>query len=298
MLNTNSNTLLKKKLFLCLVIIILTIKQIVNINYSYADTYLYLTVQIILILVNKTSIIRYLTLIIFELILIVLFKFSYINSNIFFPISFVLTIIGVINFLKPKNINQYLNQPIQLYLHHVSITTILLLITHSLLNIHIHALNHLNYLLEFVLILLQSYIIIYSILTLVNYLRKNLAQKLSIDFIKQNPYSETTNKILLFFEENKQDYLDPNFSINTLSEKTKIPIYDISRKINSELNTNYYTMIAFYRIQHAKELLIKEPNYKIEAISDECGFNSRGTFTKYFKQFVKCTPSEFRNQNE
>ncbi|MEK6510105.1 helix-turn-helix domain-containing protein [Myroides sp. C4067] len=295
MINSNNNTLLKKKLFLCLIITLLIIKQIINIMYSHTDIYLYIIVQIILILINRTSIRLYLSLITLETICIFLFKNNLITNNIYYTLSYILTLLGIFQFLKPNNINQYLHQPIHLYLNHISITTIILLTTHFLLNIYVQSLKHLNYLLEFVQLIIQSYILLYSILTLINYLKHNIAKKLSISFLKEHKYSESTLVILDYFENNKTRFLSVDFTINTLSTEVKIPVHEISKKINNELNTNYYTMIAFYRIQHAKQLIQLEPNYKIEAIAEECGFNSRGTFTKYFKLFVKCTPTEYKN---
>ncbi|WP_235280444.1 helix-turn-helix domain-containing protein [Myroides profundi] len=207
-----------------------------------------------------------------------MFKNNLITNNIYYTLSYILTLLGIFQFLKPNNINQYLHQPIHLYLNHISITTIILLTTHFLLNIYVQSLKHLNYL-----------------LTLINYLKHNIAKKLSISFLKEHKYSESTLVILDYFENNKTRFLSVDFTINTLSTEVKIPVHEISKKINNELNTNYYTMIAFYRIQHAKQLIQLEPNYKIEAIAEECGFNSRGTFTKYFKLFVKCTPTEYKN---
>ncbi|WP_025124209.1 helix-turn-helix domain-containing protein [Myroides odoratimimus] len=57
----------------------------------------------------------------------------------------------------------------------------------------------------------------------------------------------------------------------------------------------FFTLTTTCILGSERKLIQLEPNYKIEAIAEECGFNSRGTFTKYFKLFVKCTPTEYKN---
>ncbi len=297
MLNTKANTSLKKKLFLCLIILLIGIKLSINMKYSYADVYFYLIVQLILILINISSYRFYFLLIALEVSTILLFKQHFITSNAYYLISFGLTLLGILYFLKPSNINQYRYQPIHLYLHHTSIATLFLVLINVLINVR-YGLSEVNPFLEFTSILIQIYILVYSVLTLINYLKHNLFQTLMIDFIKEKEYSEITKQILHFFETSTPVYLNPSFNIDTLSQEIGVPVHEISKKINNELNTNYYNLVAFYRIQQATKRMKEKPNHKIEVIAEDCGFNSRGTFTKYFKQFLKCTPTEYRNKME
>lgn len=49
------------------------------------------------------------------------------------------------------------------------------------------------------------------------------------------------------------------------------------------------------RLRHAAQLLREQPNYTIQAIMQDSGFQSKSIFTTLFKQTYGMTPSEYRN---
>ena len=60
------------------------------------------------------------------------------------------------------------------------------------------------------------------------------------------------------------------------------------------MGKNFYQVVSEYRIKHAEELLKEDVNITIETLSYECGFNSKSTFNKYFKEYTGYSPSEYR----
>ncbi len=95
---------------------------------------------------------------------------------------------------------------------------------------------------------------------------------------------------------NDQLYLDANLSLDNLSLHVQIPKHQISYLINTELSSNFYEWVARYRIAYAVQLLNNgSDNLKLEFLANLCGFNSRTSFIRYFKQFNGVSPSEFRN---
>ncbi|WP_413513564.1 helix-turn-helix domain-containing protein [Myroides odoratus] len=144
---------------------------------------------------------------------------------------------------------------------------------------------------------MQLYLLIYAVLTLITSFKFQYQDYFYSIFSEKTKSSETAEKILTFFENKKNLFLKRNFTILILSQTIDIPIHKVSYQINNELYTNFYTLLAYHRILHAKQLLLDKPNYKIEVIANECGFNSTVTFAKYFKQFVNCSPTEFRSAN-
>lgn len=104
-------------------------------------------------------------------------------------------------------------------------------------------------------------------------------------------------KELIAFLETDTAYLEADFSINDLANKLDVNKQELSEVINRELNTNFYSLVAHYRIQNAKQLLRNKQNLLIEGVMQEVGFSSKVTFNKYFKNLVGMTPSEFRRQN-
>ncbi|MCP4151630.1 MAG: helix-turn-helix transcriptional regulator [bacterium] len=102
-------------------------------------------------------------------------------------------------------------------------------------------------------------------------------------------------KLLRYMKEEKP-YLDPNLTINDVSGKISIPTYSLSQVINSSLGKNFFRFVNDYRINESKQLL-KDKGNANRSILDllyDCGFNSKSTFNKAFKNVTGMTPSQFR----
>ncbi len=93
-----------------------------------------------------------------------------------------------------------------------------------------------------------------------------------------------------------QQFLNPCFTFDKFAKEINIPKNILSTVLNREMNKSFYQLLAEYRIQHAKTLLISQDYlFTIESVVYDCGFNSKSSFHKHFKQFVGATPSDFRN---
>lgn len=99
------------------------------------------------------------------------------------------------------------------------------------------------------------------------------------------------------FFESSDLYLNPNFTLGDLSSALGVSKALVSDVMNGELRVGFYSVLAFYRISHAKNLLLTQEHFTIEALVYQSGFHSKTTFNKYFKQFVGQTPSSFRLKN-
>lgn len=101
------------------------------------------------------------------------------------------------------------------------------------------------------------------------------------------------NKMESFFE-NSNQYLDIQFSFDDLSKELEVSKADLSKLIHKVHQVSFYKFIAYKRVYVALERL-KELDKKttIESVMVECGFSSKPTFNKYFKEITGVTPSEF-----
>lgn len=54
--------------------------------------------------------------------------------------------------------------------------------------------------------------------------------------------------------------------------------------------------IESLRMEYAKLLLQRHPDYTIEAIARECGTTSRSSFYRLFRKYYGCTPCEYRER--
>lgn len=91
-------------------------------------------------------------------------------------------------------------------------------------------------------------------------------------------------------------FLRPDLSMESLAEVSGIPPYRLSQLFSQCYGTNFYHVVAAYRIDYA---IAKIENgtggdQTLEALSEECGFNSKTSFNRYFKEFTGTTPSLFK----
>jgi len=102
-------------------------------------------------------------------------------------------------------------------------------------------------------------------------------------------------KIISSFEKEKV-YLNPELSMNVLSENLKIPKYQITEVLNTEIGQNFFQFVNYYRVEAVKKMLADPKNkYSIEAIGYDCGFSSKSSFYTVFKSMTGKTPVVYRN---
>lgn len=107
--------------------------------------------------------------------------------------------------------------------------------------------------------------------------------------------ADIKSKIIAVFEHNKP-YLNPEFNMEMLSEITGVPKHYITEVLNTELNSNFFSLVNAFRVNAVKESLSKDiSKFSIEAIGYECGFNSKSAFFTVFKKFTGKTPLEWKS---
>ncbi|MEQ9402773.1 MAG: helix-turn-helix transcriptional regulator [Cyclobacteriaceae bacterium] len=91
-------------------------------------------------------------------------------------------------------------------------------------------------------------------------------------------------------------WLESDFSLTGLSERTAIPKHLLSRFFSENMNQSFTDFTNGYRIEKAKKLLLDHAfrNHKIAYIAYECGFNSLSSFNAAFKKIADVSPSEYR----
>jgi AraC-like DNA-binding protein len=90
-------------------------------------------------------------------------------------------------------------------------------------------------------------------------------------------------------------YLDPELTIEKLSELTKIRKLQLSQTLNKGFNKNFFNFIKEYRISHV-EALLKDNQHEKSTIMDiayESGFNSKTGFNRAFKEVTGKTPTDY-----
>lgn len=97
------------------------------------------------------------------------------------------------------------------------------------------------------------------------------------------------------FMTSQKPYLNHKFRIQDLSFTTGLSVHKISAYVNRIKHLNYFSYVNHFRINDCLAKLDsgEHDTKTLEAIADECGFHSRTTFIRVFKQVTGKTPSEY-----
>lgn len=92
-------------------------------------------------------------------------------------------------------------------------------------------------------------------------------------------------------------YTDCELTLEKMADRLGIQPADLTRMLNQELGTSFYTLVNSYRVKEVQRKLEAEDQryYTLLAIAFECGFNSKSTFNRVFKEFTGFTPSNYRH---
>jgi len=103
------------------------------------------------------------------------------------------------------------------------------------------------------------------------------------------------NNIILELEI-KQYFSDNLASLSDLAKRIGESPHHVSQVINEKLNKSFFELLAAYRVEEAKRILLNDKKDKltIEEISEMVGYNSKTAFNNVFKKLTGKTPSEFR----
>jgi AraC-like DNA-binding protein len=120
---------------------------------------------------------------------------------------------------------------------------------------------------------------------------EEIAEVICSDQAEQFRYK---NLVETYFRE-KKPFLQLDYSLEQLVTDTHIPRYILSAFINREYGMGFREFLNRYRVEYLIANLDKPEwqNFTLEAIATECGFSSRITFLKNFKQITGQTPSKY-----
>ena len=108
---------------------------------------------------------------------------------------------------------------------------------------------------------------------------------------KAKSHLETMNAYML----DKKPFLDPDLTLQQLSEQLNIPHTVLSEIMNNIVNQNFYDYVNNFRVEEFKRLASDKNNrhLKILSMAYDSGFKSKTTFNTAFKKFTGQTPSEY-----
>lgn len=147
--------------------------------------------------------------------------------------------------------------------------------------------------------------ILYGLPQLDMMIPNKLREQLNVEVVKKGArsFEISSEKLELLHAKIDQychtkPYLNPDFSLSTMSADTDIPVHHLSYYFNEHLNINFNTWKNDHKIDYVISLIEKGSNelLTLDALAKQAGFGSRTTFFNAFKQKMGLTPSEYLNK--
>ena len=126
-----------------------------------------------------------------------------------------------------------------------------------------------------------------------NNVKQDKYKKSSLD---SSVVNETFRKLELMMN-HKKLFLNPEVTIEDISNSLNVSKHNLSQVINRKSGSNFYTYINMYRVNAFKQAVKdkKYPDYTLVAIAFECGFSSSSSFYSIFKKFTGMPPKAYIN---
>lgn len=93
-------------------------------------------------------------------------------------------------------------------------------------------------------------------------------------------------------------YLNDDLGLAELADTLGITTKKLSELLNQHLHTNFYNFINEYRVKEviARMATPEAEKYTLLAIAYDCGFQSKASFNRIFKQKTGYSPSDYRKR--
>lgn len=98
--------------------------------------------------------------------------------------------------------------------------------------------------------------------------------------------------------ESQKLYLNSDLKLNDVADALNTNRNVISSCINNQRGCSFSLFVSGYRIDHAKELMRRQPDIKVSEVWMASGFSTETSFFRTFKAVTGMTPNEFKQKND
>ena len=109
---------------------------------------------------------------------------------------------------------------------------------------------------------------------------------------EHNPDALLYQKVISYISEH---YTEP-LSLRAVASRFGYNEKYLSHCLHTLTGIHFSRLVAFYRVNHAKQLLISRKELGISEIAFACGFSALNTFHRAFREVVGMLPSEYRKK--
>ncbi|MDE5662117.1 MAG: helix-turn-helix domain-containing protein [Muribaculaceae bacterium] len=93
----------------------------------------------------------------------------------------------------------------------------------------------------------------------------------------------------------RKPYTNPELKLADLAAMVDTSAHALSFLFNQYMNKSYYDYVNQYRVEEFIDLAERTDvtRYTLSAMAAKCGFSSRASFFRYFKNITGITPAEY-----
>lgn len=124
----------------------------------------------------------------------------------------------------------------------------------------------------------------------INYYKKMIIDKANTNSININPLFQQLEEYML----KEEAYKDPNINREALASTLGTNRQYLGSAIKEETGLTFTGYINRYRLENARKLLLENKDISIDDIIVECGYSSRSTFHRLFKEYYGMAPHELK----
>ena len=124
----------------------------------------------------------------------------------------------------------------------------------------------------------------------VKYLRSSLSEALAMEI-----YTDLTKVI-----NEEKIFVNPELTLAELAQTLDVHPHNLSQVINTYEEKSFYDYINLKRIEEFKRIVAVPENRKFTllALAHDCGFNSKTSFNRNFKNLTGLSPSDYLKQTQ
>ena len=110
--------------------------------------------------------------------------------------------------------------------------------------------------------------------------------------------AENIHRVLTELMREKKPFTNPELTLAELAEAINVNRNNLSQVINTYEQKNFYDYINLRRVEEFKRIasLPENQRYTLLGLANDCGFNSKTSFNRNFKNATGLSPSEYLKQ--
>ena len=133
-------------------------------------------------------------------------------------------------------------------------------------------------------------------------IEKNTAEDQATGQVSQSQYSDDDLRLwlrqLTDLMDRRHLYLNPDLGLGTVSKELGLSRKSVSAAINACHGTNFRRFVNEYRVDAFKKMVSngRAEELTLYGIALDCGFNSKATFNRVFRQITGMAPNQYAEQ--